>query len=88
MEEDFIPMVMKRSTCTFTTWCPMNEEFQQCCQIILSNEDHWDPSAKICHIAVTQEERRYSVGRAPTPSHNIRFLNLKSNSLLTPVAET
>ena len=88
MEEYFIPMVMKGSTCTFTMRCPMNEEFQQCLQIILSNRDHWDPSDKICHIALTEEERGYSVGRAPTPSRNICFFRLTSNSLLPLVMET
>ena len=43
-------MDTKSTTCKFTTWFPKNEEFQQCRQIILSNEYHWDPYAKFFHI--------------------------------------
>ena len=55
MEDDFIPTGMKEKTCTFTTRCPIDEEFQQCHHIILSNEDHWDPSVNISHISVMEE---------------------------------
>ena len=52
----------------------MDDEFQQCLQILLSVENNWDPSANIFYISEMQEERSYSVSRAQTISRNIRFL--------------
>ena len=80
-------MGMKGNICTFTTRCLTDEEYQQCCHIILSDEDNWYTSAKIFNISDMEEEIRYSVGRASTPSRDIIFVYLNSNSLLPPVAE-
>ena len=81
-------MMMKVKTYTFTTWCPTGDEFQQFCQILLSNQDHWYPYSDMFRISEMEEQRRYIVGRYQTPSRNIRFIDLKSNSLLPPVAQT
>ena len=88
MDEDLILIGMKGTTYTFTTQCPPYEEFQKCHQILLSDEYCWDLYVKIFHISAMNDQRRYGVGTAPTPSQNISSVNLNSNSLLTPVAET
>ena len=83
-EEDLITMGMKGTNYTFTTQCPIIEEFQQCLQILLRDKDNWDPSSKIFHISDMKEDKTYSTGRAPTTSQNICFVHLNSNSLFTP----
>ena len=81
-------MGMKGTTCMFNTWCTTDQEFQNFRQILLSNEDHWDPPANIFQISVMEEDISYSVDWAPTPSWNIDFVHLNSDSLLPPVGET
>ena len=56
-EEDLVPMCIKGTTCTFTKWCPMDEEFHKFHQILLSNDYHWDPSANIFNVSVMGEGR-------------------------------
>ena len=60
-EEDSIPMGMKETTCTFATWCTMDEEFQQCFQILFRDQDHWYSSTKIFQISVVEEYIRYII---------------------------
>ena len=88
MEEYFVPIGMKVTTCTFTTRYHTDEEFQQFYQILLSNQYHWDPSAKIFHISVMQEQIRYSVVRVSTPSRHIIFVHFNSNSFFITAADT
>ena len=86
-EEYFIHMGMKGTTCTFTITCSMDDIFQQCCQILLINENHWDPFGKKFHISMIGEYGKYIVGREPAPSRHMCSFNLNSNELLMPVAE-
>lgn len=59
-KEEFIPLMMIGSTCTFDTRCPTEDEMQHCRHIFLSDQDSWDPSTEIFNISMLEKEYEYN----------------------------
>ena len=55
MPDVFVPMKMKGSICGFVLHCPTDEELYSCKRFQVSDENSWDPSAKIFMLSVAAE---------------------------------
>ena len=75
-EEGFISMGMKGTTFTFTTWCPTDDGYQQCHQILLSDKGNWDPYANIFHISYIWRRVEGVVLVRRQPLHDILILSV------------
>ena len=56
-EDLFIPMFMNRSTCTFLSRYPTDNELDSCRRFLLSDEHVWDPSSDVFRHSSMEEEQ-------------------------------